>query len=114
LLQALLTVSECGDGEAALAQIGKLRPEIALLDLDMPKLDGFGVIRVIQKNQLPVEPVLLTIHDEEDLFLAAMDLGVKGYILKESALLEIVTGLRAVAATCNSSSRTISGPTLAR
>jgi DNA-binding NarL/FixJ family response regulator len=95
---AIKVIAECGDGETALARIAELRPEIALLDLDMPKLDGFGVIRGIQKSKLPVEAVLLTIHDEEDLFLAAMDLGVKGYILKESALLEIVTGLRSVAA----------------
>ncbi len=95
---AMKVIAECGDGETALAQIAELRPEVALLDLDMPKLDGFGVIRGIQKNKLPVKAMLLTIHDEEDLFLAAMDLGVKGYILKESALLEIVAGLRAVAA----------------
>jgi DNA-binding NarL/FixJ family response regulator len=94
----LKVVAEADDGEAALAQIEQLRPAIAVLDLDMPKLDGLAVAREIQKRGLPVEVVFLTIHGEEDLFHAAMDLGALGYILKESALTEIVGGLRAVAA----------------
>jgi len=94
---ALKVVAEANDGEAALVQIGKLQPQIAVLDIDMPKLDGFGVAREILKRKVPVEIVFLTIHGEEDLFHAAMDLGAKGYILKESAVLEIVNGLRTVA-----------------
>lgn len=93
----LKVIAEAGDGEAALAQIQELKPDIAVLDLDMPKLDGFGVAREIQIKKIPVRIVFLTIHSEEDLFHAAMDLGAKGYILKESALTEITHGLRAVA-----------------
>ncbi|MDQ2949028.1 MAG: response regulator transcription factor [Acidobacteriota bacterium] len=94
----LKVVAEAADGEVALAQLRGSKPDIAVLDLDMPKLDGFGVAREIGKTRLPIEIVFLTIHGEEDLFHAAMDLGAKGYILKESALTEIVQGLRAVAA----------------
>jgi DNA-binding NarL/FixJ family response regulator len=93
----LKVAAEAGDGNGALAQIDALKPNIAVLDADMPKLDGLGVLREIHKRRLPVEVVFLTIHDEEDLFEAAIDLGAKGYILKESALTEIVDGLRAVA-----------------
>lgn len=93
----LKVIAEADDGEAALQQIQALRPDVALLDIDMPKLDGFAVTKEIQKQRLPVEVVFLTLHSEEDLFHAAMDLGVKGYILKESAVTEIVGGLRAVA-----------------
>jgi len=89
-------VGEAGDGEAALAQIQQLKPDIAVVDLDMPKLDGLGVAREIRRKRLPVEIVVLSIHGEEDLFHAAMDLGSKGYLLKDSALTEIVTALRAV------------------
>jgi DNA-binding NarL/FixJ family response regulator len=92
----LKVVAETGDGIAALAQIRALQPKIALLDADMPKLDGLGVLREIQKRRLPVEVVFLTIHDEEDLFDTAIELGAKGYILKDSALTEIVAGIRAV------------------
>ncbi len=93
----LKVIAEAGDGEAALAGIQELKPDIAVLDLDMPKLDGFGVAKEIQRRKIPVRIVFLTIHSEEDLFHAAMDLGAKGYILKESALTELAHGLRAVA-----------------
>jgi DNA-binding NarL/FixJ family response regulator len=93
----LKVVAEAGDGDAALAEIEALKPDIAVLDADMPKLDGLGALREIQRRKLPVEVIFLTIHDQEDLFHAALDLGAKGYILKDSALTEIVKGLRAVA-----------------
>ncbi len=93
----LKIVAEAADGETALAQVKESKPNIAVLDLDMPKLDGFAVAREIRKTRLPIEIIFLTIHGAEDLFHAAMDLGAKGYILKESALAEIVQGLRTVA-----------------
>ena len=93
----LKVVAEVGDGQAALAQIQELKPAIAVIDVDMPRLDGLGVAREIRKKRLPVEIIFLTIHGEEDLFHAAMDLGSKGYLLKDSALTEIVKALRAVA-----------------
>ena len=94
---SLRVVAEAGDGQAALAQIQELKPAIAVIDVDMPRLDGLGVAREIRMKQLPVEIVFLTIHGEEDLFHAAMDLGSKGYLLKDSALTEIVKALRTVA-----------------
>jgi DNA-binding NarL/FixJ family response regulator len=93
----LKVVAEAGDGQAGLELIRKLQPQIALLDLDMPKLDGFAVAREIQKSNLRVEIIFLTIHSEVDLLHRAMDLGGSGYILKESALIDIVNGLRSVA-----------------
>jgi DNA-binding NarL/FixJ family response regulator len=94
----LKVVAEAEDGEAALAQIQQLTPDVAVLDIDMPKLDGLGVARDIQKKGLGVEIIFLTIHGGEDLFHAALDIGAKGYILKESAITDIVAGIRAVAA----------------
>lgn len=94
----LAVVAEAADGEAALTLIQQLLPQIAVLDIDMPKLDGFGVAREIAARQLPVATIFLTMHTGEDPFRAAMDLGAKGYILKDSAMLEIVAGVRAVAA----------------
>jgi len=92
----LKVLAEAGDGEAALALIEELKPDIAVLDVDMPKLDGFGVARELQKRRLPVKIIFLTIHSEEDLFHAAMDLGIGGYILKDSAIFEITNGIKAV------------------
>lgn len=95
---AFQVVAEAGDGEIALAQIAALQPAMAVLDMDMPKLDGLGVARQIARRKLPVDIMFLTIHADEDLFHAAMDLGSKGYVLKESALSEVVQALRVISA----------------
>ncbi len=92
----LKVVGEAGDGATALALIQSLKPRVAIVDLDMPKLDGFGVALEIHKNQLPVEVIFLTMHSEVDLLQRAMDLG-KGFVVKESALMDIVNSIRAVA-----------------
>lgn len=94
----LKVIAEAGDGEAGLALIQKLQPRVAILDLDMPKLDGFSVAGEIRKGNLAIEIIFLTIHSEVDLLRRAMDLGGRGYILKESALVDIVNGVRSVAA----------------
>jgi DNA-binding NarL/FixJ family response regulator len=91
-------VGEASDGEMALAMIKKLRPQIAVLDIDMPKLDGLSVAREIARQKLQTETIFLTFHADEELFRTAMDLGSKGYILKDSASQEIVAAVRAVAA----------------
>lgn len=93
----LQVVAEANDGEEALAQIQAQRPDVAVLDIDMPRLDGFGVARALQQARLAVAVVFLTLHSEEDMFQAAMELGAKGYILKESAVDEIVQGIKSVA-----------------
>jgi DNA-binding NarL/FixJ family response regulator len=96
--EGIKVVGEASDGEMALAMIKKLRPQIAVLDIDMPKLDGMSVAREIARQKLQTEVIFLTFHADEELFRAAMDLGSKGYILKDSASQEIVAGVRAVAA----------------
>jgi DNA-binding NarL/FixJ family response regulator len=92
----LEVVGEASDGEAAVAQIERLHPDIAIIDINMPKLDGIGAARAIRKRNLPVAIIFLTVHTAEDLFEKAMDLGANGYILKDSAMLEIVSAIRAV------------------
>jgi len=90
-------VAEAADGVAALELIELHRPRIAVLDIDMPRLDGFGVARELRKRNSLVDLIFLTMHAQEDLLLGAMELGAKGYILKDSALLEIGAAIRAVA-----------------
>jgi len=92
----LKVVGEAGDGVVALALIQLLKPRLAIVDLDMPRLDGFGVALEIRKLQLPVEVIFLTMHSEVDLLQRAMDLG-KGFVVKESALVDIVNSIRSVA-----------------
>jgi len=93
----LTVVGEAADGEMALSLITGLQPHIALLDIEMPKLDGLGVAREMIKRGLKTEIIFLTFHSNQDLFRSAMDIGSKGYILKDSAVQEVVAGIRAVA-----------------
>jgi len=93
----LSVVGEAADGADAVHQIEQLRPDVAVLDIDMPKLDGLGVAREIGKRGCTAAMIFLTMHEQEDLLQAALDLGAKGYILKDSALLEIAAAVRAVA-----------------
>jgi DNA-binding NarL/FixJ family response regulator len=92
-----LVVGEAGDGVAALELIRRTRPDVAVIDLDMPGLDGFGVARAINAERLGVALLFLTMHDGEDMFHGAMQLGARGYILKDTAVTELVQGIRTVA-----------------
>jgi DNA-binding NarL/FixJ family response regulator len=92
----LQVVGEASDGEMALELITKLQPHIALLDIEMPKLDGLSVAREMVKRGMKTEVIFLTLHADQDFFSSAMDLGSKGYILKDSAVQEVVIGIRSV------------------
>jgi len=93
----LLIVAEAGDGNAALALIEEHRPDVAVLDIDMPGMDGFAVVREMQRRRIAAEVVFLTMLDEEETFQAAMDLNVRGYVLKDSAADEIISAIKSVA-----------------
>jgi DNA-binding NarL/FixJ family response regulator len=103
LLQVIATdpqlkvIAEADDGEAALGQIRALGPQVVVLDVDMPNKDGFDVARAIREERLSIEIIFLTMHKDERFFNAALDLGVKGYLLKDSAVTEIIGGIKAVA-----------------
>lgn len=112
---ALLKVAgEAEDGESALAYIRSLQPDVAVLDIDMPPPDGMAVARRIQEERLPVEIIFLTMHNEEELLNAALDAGVKGFIVKDGAANEITACIKAVAAGRNFISPTLSGHLLKR
>jgi DNA-binding NarL/FixJ family response regulator len=90
-------VAEASDGRAALDQIQQLQPQIAVLDIDMPEMDGFAVAREVRARRLPVDIIFLTVYRDERFFSEALQLGTKGYVLKDSAVTEIVSSISAVA-----------------
>jgi DNA-binding NarL/FixJ family response regulator len=94
----LKVVGEASDGEMALQLATEHVPDVALLDIEMPKLDGLAVAREIVKRGIKTEIIFLTLHSDQEFFASAMALGSKGYILKDSAVQEVVVGIRAVAA----------------
>lgn len=94
----LLVVGEAGDGDAALRLAEERRPAAAVLDIDMPRMSGFELVEEFGRRDLPIAIVFLSMHKDEAMFNEAMRLGVRGYVLKESAATDIVAGIRAVAA----------------
>jgi DNA-binding NarL/FixJ family response regulator len=93
----LKVVGEAASGLAALEQIQALHPAIAILDIDMPDLDGFGVVRALRERHIAVDIIFLTVHRDERLFNEALRLGAKGYVLKDSAASDVLSSVRAVA-----------------
>jgi len=72
------------------------RPDVAIVDYNMPKLNGFELLKKISQSKVPVIPVMLTMHNEEAMFSKAFELGARGYVLKDSAGIDIVNCLHAV------------------
>ena len=90
-------VAEASDGEQGLRMVTEAKPDIAVIDIDMPRLNGLEMVRAIRKMELTVTMVFLTMYKEEDMFNAGMDLGVKAYVLKENATDDILAALESVA-----------------
>ena len=96
--QASVTVvGEAADGDEALVAVASLLPDIVILDLDMPKRDGLSVVRKLNRQKSKVGIIILTLHTGADLIAEAMELGIRGYIIKTSATVEIVEAVSRVA-----------------
>jgi len=87
---------EADDGEAAYQGARQLKPDVIILDVNMPGMDGFEVARKIRDANLPVKIVFLTMYKDPEMFNEALDLGARGYVLKNSALTEVVDCVREV------------------
>ncbi len=94
----LCVIGEAGDGEQTLSLIRQLKPEIAIVDLNMPKISGLEVVRLIKEENINVKVIVLTMYDKENIFNKAIDLGINAYVIKDSALTEIVSAIKNVAA----------------
>lgn len=112
--ERLSLIHESSDGEDALRFMEEKRPDIAILDVDMPGLKGLDVAKTAEKKKLPVRIVILTMYNESDIFHRAMDLGVMGYVLKESAVDEIIGCIKSVASGKHFISPALSGHLLKR
>jgi len=89
-------IAEASNGEQALDVIRSMRPVLAILDIEMPLMSGFDVARKVYDEGLSVDIVFLTMFNDEALFNRAMDIGVKGYILKENTGAELMQCVRTV------------------
>jgi DNA-binding NarL/FixJ family response regulator len=89
-------VGEAADGEEALRLCIALKPDIAIVDIDMPRRNGLETIHDLRQRAIVVKTIVLTMYNEEDMFNAAMDLGAKAYVLKENAACDIIAALEKV------------------
>jgi DNA-binding NarL/FixJ family response regulator len=94
----LVVVDEAEDGETAWQKLRTTDAEVAILDVDMPGRDGFEVARAVREARLNIALIFLTMHKDEHFLNQALDLNVKGYVIKDSALTDIVQCIRAAAA----------------
>lgn len=90
-------VGEAADGESALDLIRNRKPLVAVLDIEMPKMTGLDLAECIQRENLPTAVLILTMYEEEAILERAMDLGVMGYLVKDSADDDIVLAVKGVA-----------------
>jgi two-component system nitrate/nitrite response regulator NarL len=89
-------VGEAGDGRTALEEIRRLEPQVALLDVKMPGLDGTQVAHAIRRDNLPTRVVLLSAHAPGDLIYRAISLGAAAYVSKEASRDEICDTVAAI------------------
>jgi DNA-binding NarL/FixJ family response regulator len=103
-LKALLTiqggidvVGEATTGRQAVELAERLAPDVVLLDLSMPELDGLEACRRIRAHQPQVRVLVLTMHEREDYLHQALEAGASGYLIKRAAAAELRLAIRAVA-----------------
>ncbi|HMQ81156.1 MAG TPA: response regulator transcription factor [Ignavibacteria bacterium] len=88
---------EAANGDDALKLIEEKKPDIAILDIDMPGLSGLDVARKVKSEKLPVKIVILTIHKDKEYFDEALELDIKAYVLKESIANDLIDCIKRVA-----------------
>ena len=89
-------VCEAGDGYECLNLVNKNNPDVILLDINMPNLDGLQVLNIMRQQNMPNKVILLTIHKEVEYLIKALDYGCNGYILKDSDTSTLVNAINDV------------------
>ncbi len=93
----ICVVGEANDGEEAVSLITREQPDIALLDIQMPRLSGIDAARQLREQAPHVRVLMLTAYDDEPYIIAALRAGVSGYLLKTASSDELVRAVHAVA-----------------
>ena len=94
--EGFVIVAEATDGREALSRAETLQPEVAVLDLAMPGLNGLDAAREIMQHSPNTKTIILTQHSEEPYILEALRAGVHGYVLKNQAISDVVQAIRDV------------------
>ncbi len=89
-------VAEASNGIECLEKLKSFQPDVLLLDINMPDKNGIEVLREMKAENFPVKVLILTVHNELEYLMNAVDIGVDGYILKDSELAELKRAISAV------------------
>ncbi len=92
----LRIVGIAGDGQTAIAKVERLRPDVVLMDVEMPGIDGIAATRTISQRHPEVKVLILTTHDDDRILNYALQAGAKGYLLKNTPPRELIDFIRSV------------------
>jgi two-component system, NarL family, response regulator NreC len=91
-------VGEATNGRDALTLVERLAPQVAVLDLDMPQMDGLAATKELVARHVPTRVLILTMHTEEEYLITLLEAGAAGYLMKNAADRELADAVRAIAA----------------
>ncbi len=89
-------IEEAVDGADCLAKLDEANPDVLLLDINMPKVNGLEVLRVLKDRHSKVKVLVLTVHNETEYLMKAVDIGINGYVLKDSESSELKKAIFAI------------------
>ena len=95
--QDMDVIGEAADGREAVRLAGELEPDVVVIDIGMPQLNGIEAAEQITSHNSKARVIILSVHSDETYIVRALNAGVKGYLLKESADLDLVRAVRSVA-----------------
>ena len=93
-----LVVGEAGDGIAAIEQAHALQPDVAVIDISMPRLSGIDVVRRLTEELPRTRVLVLTMHEEDEYVVQMVRAGAAGYLVKDAAADELLKAIRSIAA----------------
>lgn len=96
LSDKVMVVGEAKDGSEVLAAIETCQPNVILLDLSMPKVDGIGTLNLLKENGIDIPVIILTTFDDHEFILRGIQAGARGYLLKDVSLETLIEGIETV------------------
>jgi DNA-binding NarL/FixJ family response regulator len=90
-------VAECADGQEAVDELPALRPDVVLMDIRMPSLDGIAATKLLRRADPPLDVLVLTTFGEDEVLWGAIEAGAGGFVLKDSSADDLIAAVRAVA-----------------
>ena len=94
--EGMTVIGTCGSGSEALKMVGTHRPDLLLLDVRMPGMDGIAVLQALQSFKAPPRVVVLTSYEQDELIYRAIKAGAQGYVLKDATEVDLIAAITVV------------------